>query len=276
MIALSGTGGRAGLSILMMDVVPCLHVAAMDGSQCFPLKLYEQASPADEGDLFAGHDTASGYTVRDGITDAGLKHFQAAYPGETITKEDLFYYVYGLLHSEDYRSTFADNLSKELPRIPTVKAAADFWAFTAAGRKLGDLHVNYETVDPYPVVLAQGDLRLATIADPEAFFRVTKMRFGGKGKAKDRSTIIYNSNLTITDIPEEVYDYVVNGKPAIEWVMERQAVKEDATSGIVNDANRYATETVGDPRYPFDLLCRVITVSLETVEIVKNLPKLNI
>jgi predicted helicase len=275
-IALSGTGGRAGLSIMMLDVVPCLHVAAMDGSQCFPLKLYEQAAPADEGDLFAGHETSTGYTVRDGITDAGLKHFQAAYPGEMITKEDLFYYVYGLLHSEDYRSTFADNLSKELPRIPTVKTAADFWAFTAAGRKLGDLHVGYETVEPYPVVVAQGDLRLASIPDPEAFFHVTKMRFGGKGKAKDRSTIIYNSNITITDIPEAAYDYVVNGKPAIEWVMERQAVKEDTTSGIINDANRYAVETVGDPRYPFDLLSRVITVSLETAKILKALPKLDI
>ena len=134
----------------------------------------------------------------------------------------------------------------------------------------------YETVEPYPVVVAQGDLRLASIANPEAFFHVTKMRFGGKGKAKDRSTIIYNSNITITDIPEEAYDYVVNGKPAIEWVMERQAVKEDPTSGIINDANRYAVETMVDPRYPFDLLCRVITVSLETVKIVKGLPKLDI
>jgi predicted helicase len=275
-IALSGTGGRAGLSILMIDVVPCLHVAAMDGSQCFPLKLYEQATPSDESDLFAAQEAATGYTVRDGITDAGLKHFQAAYPGDAITKEDLFYYVYGLLHSEDYRSTFADNLSKELPRIPTVKTAADFWAFTAAGRKLGDLHVGYETVEPYPVVVAQGDLRLASILDPKAFFRVTKMRFGGTGRTKDRTTIIYNNNITITNIPEAAYRYVVNGKPAIEWVMERQAVRQDSTSGIVNDANRYATETVGDPRYPFDLLCRVITVSLETMKIVDELPKLDL
>jgi len=240
------------------------------------LKLYEPASSADEGDLFAGQGDNSGYTVRDGITDAGLKHFQAAYPGEMITKEDVFYYVYGLLHSEDYREAFADSLSKELPRIPTVKTAAEFWAFTNAGRTLGDLHVNYETVAPYPVVVAQGDLRLANIPDPEAFFRVTKMKFGGSGKAKDRSTIIYNNNITITDIPEIAYDYVVNGKPAIEWVMERQAVKTDKTSGIVNDANRYATETIGDPRYPFELLCRVIIVSVETVKIFRNLPKLDI
>jgi predicted helicase len=256
---------------LMTDRI--IELQTDGGTQCFPLKLYEKAAPPDEQDLFSSHSD-TGYTVRDGITDAGLKHFQAAYPGETITKEDLFYYVYGLLHSEDYRSTFADNLSKELPRIPAVKSSADFWAFTEAGRKLGDLHVNYETVEPYPVLVVQGDLRLATITDPEAFFRVTKMRFHGSGKSKDRSTIIYNSNIKITGIPEAAYDYVVNGKPAIEWVMERQAVREDPTSGIVNDANTYATETVGDPRYPFDLLCRIITVSLETVKIVKTLPKL--
>ena len=98
------------------------------------------------------------------------------------------------------------------------------------------------------------------------------MKFAGTGRAKDKTSIIYNSNITITDIPEEAYEYVVNGKSAIEWVMERQSVKTDAKSGIINDANDYATETVGDPRYPFDLLCRVITVSLETVKIVKALP----
>ena len=214
--------------------------------------------------------------MRDGITDEGLKHFQTAYPSESITKEDIFYYVYGLLHSPIYRETFADNLSKELPRIPTVKKPEDFWHFVRAGRQLGDLHINYETVEPYPVVVAQGDLRLAHIPDPEAFFRVTKMKFAGTGRAKDKTSIIYNSNITITDIPEDAYSYVVNGKPAIEWVMERQSVKTDAKSGIINDANDYANETIGDPRYPFDLLCRVITVSLETVKIVKALPELDI
>lgn len=250
-------------------------MACGTGKTFTSLKIAEDLVGADGVVLFLVPSLAlMAQTVRDGITDAGLKYFQAAYPEETITKEDVFYYVYGLLHSDDYRSLFGESLYKQLPRIPTVKTAADFWAFTAAGRKLGDLHVGYGTVEPYPVVVAQGDLRLASIANPEAFFHVTKMRFGGKGK--DRSTIIYNSNITITDIPEEAYEYVVNGKPAIEWVMERQAVKEDPTSGITNDANRYAVETMGDPRYPFDLLCRVITVSLETVKIVRGLPKLNI
>ena len=275
-ISLSGTGGRAGLSVLMLGLIPSLHVAAMDGSQCFPLHLYEKADSPEDGDLFASTTTETGYQIRDGITDAGLKHFHAAYPGEILTKEDIFYYVYGLLHSEDYRARFADNLSKELPRIPCVKTAADFWAFTDAGRQLGDLHVNYETVEPYPAIIQQGDLRLAHIPDPEAFFRVTKMAFGKSGKTKDKTTILYNSHITLTDIPEDAYAYVVNGKPAIEWVMERQGVKTDKDSGIVNDANAYATETIGDPRYPLDLLCRIITLSLDTVKIVRGLPKLDI
>ena len=105
---------------------------------------------------------------------------------------------------------------------------------------------------------------------------MTKMAFGKSGKTKDKTTILYNSHITLTDIPEDAYAYVVNGKPAIEWVMERQGVKTDKDSGIVNDANAYATETIGDPRYPLDLLCRIITLSLDTVKIVRGLPKLDI
>jgi predicted helicase len=102
------------------------------------------------------------------------------------------------------------------------------------------------------------------------------MKFGGKGKEKDKTTVIYNGNITIQNIPLEAYGYVVNGKPALEWVMERQVVKKDRASGIVNDANDYANETVGDPRYPLDLFRRVITVSLETIKIVRSLPTLDI
>ncbi|MCI5042194.1 MAG: hypothetical protein MRY81_21255 [Donghicola eburneus] len=139
----------------------------MFNGQCFPLHVFEESS--DEDDLFASSAAAEGYRARDGITDAGLAHFAAAYPGEEITKEDLFYYTYGLLHSEEYRTRYADNLSKELPRIPCVKKAEDFWAFSRAGRTLGDMHVNYESVDPYPVTIKQGDLRTAVIKDPEVF-----------------------------------------------------------------------------------------------------------
>lgn len=111
---------------------------------------------------------------------------------------------------------------------------------------------------------------------PEKFYRVTKMKFGGKGKEKDKTTVIYNADITMQNVPLEAYDYVVNGKPALEWVMERQVVKTDKASGIVNDANDYANETIGDPRYPMELFQRVITVSLETMRIVRALPTLEI
>jgi predicted helicase len=273
-ICASGPGGRGNFSALMTNAVPSIHFADVDGVQCYPLRLFSDTPEVAETDLFAS--TAPTKEGIDGITDAGLRHFQDAYPGETISKEDLFYYVYGLLHSEDYRAKYADNLSKELPRIPRVKTAADFWAFSRAGRELGDLHVNYETVEPYPVTIKQGDLRLADIKNPEAFYRVTKWAFGKAGKEKDKTTVIYNANITMQDIPLEAYDYVVNGKPALEWVMERQVVKVDKDSGIENDANRYAIETMNNPAYPLELFQRVITVSLRTMEIVRGLPKLEV
>ena len=138
------------------------------------------------------------------------------------------------------------------------------------------MHCDFDAQEPYPVNIAQGDLRLANIGDPEAFYRVEKMKFGGKRPNADKTTVIYNANITMTDIPLEAYDYVVNGKSALEWVIERQCVKIDKASGIVNDANRYAIETVGDPAYPLLLFQRVITVSLETMKIVRSLPTLDI
>lgn len=273
-ILVSGVGARSGFSALMADCLPNLHT--LDTAQCFPLKEFDANNELQASDMFARNNPPGEFGARDGITDAGLKHFQDAYPSDTITKEDLFYYVYGILHSEDYRARYADNLSKELPRIPRVKNATDFWAFSRAGRALGELHVNYENVEPYPVTIKQGDLRTAVIKDPEAFYRVTKMRFAGKRGETDKSTVFYNDNITMERIPLEAYDYVVNGKPALEWVMERQVVKTDKDSGIVNDANRYAIETMGNPAYPLELIQRVITVSLETMKIVRGLPKLDI
>jgi predicted helicase len=208
---------------------------------------------------------------RDGITDLGFQVIEAAYPSETITKEDLFYYIYGLLHSPSYRERFADNLGKELPRIPRVKTAADFWAFSKAGRALGDLHINYEKAPIY-------EGAKVTHAGNARDYRVEKMRYGGKGRGaeQDRTTLLYNDTITVTGIPLEAYDYVVNGKPALDWVVERQCVKTDKDSGIVNDANDWAVETMKNPKYPLELFLRVITVSLETMKIVKALPKLDI
>ncbi|MEP3465365.1 MAG: type ISP restriction/modification enzyme, partial [Parasphingorhabdus sp.] len=275
-LQVSGIGAR-NMTALMSKGVPCLD--NVEKGQCFPLYLYEESKP-DDG-LFAADSTETGLTRRDAITDDGLAHFQVAYPGHEISKEDLFYYIYGLLHSPGYRTRFKNNLAKQLPRIPAVKSFDDFAAFRDAGRALGDLHVNFESADPYMVTFKEGDHRLIPEAqeDPVAFYRVkhtNKWKWGGKGKEKDLTTVIYNDNITMQNIPLEAYDYVVNGKPALEWVMERQIVKTDKKSGIVNDANDYANETVGNPMYPLELFQRVITVSLETMQIVRGLPKLDI
>ncbi|WP_208436644.1 type ISP restriction/modification enzyme, partial [Bartonella tribocorum] len=276
-IQVTGIGARSGFSVLMAKSIP--NLTTIESGQCFPRYIYEDTSVSkskseNQSHLFTEANTTAGLQKRDAITDEGLAHFKAAYPNETITKDDLFYYVYGLLHSKDYRSRYADNLSKELPRIPCVKNADDFWKFVTAGRKLGHLHVNYEDVEPYPVTFKKGNPKQTEISNPEKFYYVTEMKFAKAGKEKDKTTVIYNSNITITDIPLEAYKYIVNGKPALEWVMGRQCVKTDKKSGIVNDANRYAVETVGNPAYPLELFQKVITVSLETMKIVKNLPNL--
>lgn len=279
-ICVSGSGDKVGFSSLLAHAVPSLHMIDIEGSQCFPRYLYEEterrADDERQREMFDTRTSRSGtsYTCRDAITDRGLAHFQAAYPGEPITKDDVFYYVYGLLHSEEYRKRYADNLSKQLPRIPAVKPYANFRAFVEAGRALGALHVDYESVAPYPLTFTRGDVGLAPPADPQSFYRVEQMKFAGKRPKLDKTTVIYNANITVTGIPLEAYDYVVNGKSAIDWVMERQCVKTDKASGIVNDANLYAIETVGDPAYPLKLLQRVITVSLETMKIVRALPPL--
>ena len=157
-----------------------------------------------------------------------------------------------------------------------MKCVADFRAFRDAGEQLGKLHVGYESVPPYPATIDSGGRDLESVADPVSLYRVVKMKHPSSGKLKDLSAVIYNHNLTIRDIPEAAWSYVVNGKPALSWVMERQAVTTDKASGIVSDANAYAVETMQDPRYPLDLLLRVIAVSLETVQIVNSLPALEI
>lgn len=273
-IGVSASESRSGYSVLMTDVVPSLHAADMVGSQFFPLYIYSADEEREESDevqsaLFTSKEVAktTGVAKRNAITDSGLKHFQSPYPSETITKEDVFYYVYGILHSADYRERYADSLGKELPRIPRVKKAADFWAFSRAGRALGELHVGFERAPEYAA-------RIEGPVSPTATqYRVEKMKFG---KRKDKTVVQYNDFFTVRDIPLEAYDYVVNGKPAIEWVMERQSITTDKTSGIVKDANAWATETVDDPRYPLSLLLRVITVSLETLKLVRGLPVLEL
>ena len=272
-ICVTGIGGNKDFSCLITDTLP--DVQTFSNGQCYPLYLYDEPGTETpvQPNLFAtaSPPTKEERTRRDALTDAGLAHFQTAYPDETISKEDVFYYVYGLLHSPSYRERYADNLSKELPRIPCVKTAADFWAFSQAGRGLADLHLNYETAPLHPFQIDTGGKAL-TAAD----YRVEKMRYGKQGKDKDLTTLHYNAKITLTGIPLEAYDYIVNGKPALDWVVERQCVKTDKDSGIVNDANDWAIETMHNPRYPLELFQRVITVSLETMKIVRSLPSLQL
>ena len=173
-----------------------------------------------------------------------------------------------------------DFFFNELPRIPCVKKAADFRAFSQAGRKLADLHINYEKAPPYPLEI-QIVNAVNPVNDVHSLYRVEKMRYGkaknADGKSiDDKTTLLYNERITLTGIPLEAYEYVVNGKPALDWVVERQCVKTDKDSGIVNDANLWATETMDNPKYPLELFQRVVTVSLETMKIVQSLPSLDL
>ena len=267
-ISCTGVTDRKGFSCLATDQVPNMHLT--DTSMCYARYFYEKPD-AKTKDLFADNAEQT-FVRRDGVSDWGLQQIRDHYAEPNLTKDDLFWYTYGVLHSPDYRRRFLADLQKVLPRLPLAR---DFVAFRDAGRELGRLHLGFDTVEPYPITIAQGDLRLATITDPEAFYRVEQMRFAGKRGSVDRSTINYNGNITVTGIPLEAYDYVVNGKSAIEWVMEGQGVGTDKPSGILDDANLYAIETAKDPAYPLLALQRIIRVSMETVAIVSRLPALD-
>ena len=270
-ICVSGVGASKDFSALITDIIPCLDM--VEKSQCFPLYWYDD-STADIADLFsAPQSEMDRYVRRDGVTDWILATARKQY-GSKVTKEDIFYYVYGILHSPDYRTAFAADLKKSLPRLPLVDSPDDFRAFSRAGRDLAALHLGYEHVEPYA--------GCRTIYSPltnrgDAIdYRVEKMRFGKKeDRTADRSVIHYNVGITIENIPAEAYDYVVNGKSAIEWVMERYAVKTDPASKITNDPNDWCREH-DDPKYIYNLLLRIITVSLETVKIVGALPRLRL
>ena len=282
-ICVPGLGCAKPYSALITDTLPDLGLNA--ACQCFPLYWYEE-NKNKQRSLF-DEESNDDYIRRDGITDWILKEVRTRYGAKNITKEMVFYYVYGLLHSKDYRERFAADLKKSLPRIPIVDSLDDFMEFYKAGKELADLHLNYETVAPYPDVIVHGDRQvpLTVKRDPATggyiqapaddgaydYFRVIdKMRFKSKD---DKSTIIYNGNITIENIPQKAYEYIVNGKSAIEWIVERYAVTQDKKSLIKNDANDWAREH-HKPRYILDLLLSVINVSVQTVDIVNNLPKL--
>lgn len=265
----SGEGQLA----LMVDRI--MELQSDGGTQCFPLYLYKSDDDAEkkqnQAGLFdlEGKDSA-GATREYALTDDGLRYFADFYQDKKIGKEDIFYYVYGILHSEEYKKLFADNFNKELPRIPRVKSKVDFWAFSKKGKELADLHVNYESAQPYPL-----EVKFSTEKRSDEVFRVEKMKYGKNGKDKDLTTVYFNDKITVSGIPLEAYEYVVNGKPAIDWVIDRQASKVDKDSGIVNDVNSWSLFTMNDPQYSLNLLKRIVTVSLETMKIINSLPKLD-
>lgn len=252
-ITIPGPGSNKPFMPLISDRLCDLHCNG--DAQCFPLYWYEKK----EGYLNFGGDEAVGDYIRhQAITAWALEKFRAAYADPKINREDIFYYVYGLLHSPEYRERFANELIKELPRIPL---AADFRSFSRIGRELAYWHLNYENVEPYPVEERSCD-----------DFSVRKMEFPKK-KGGVQDTIIYNATTVLSGIPMEAYDYVINGKSAVEWVKDRYAVTTDKKSGIVNDPNDWCREH-DNPRYIIDLLKRVIRVSLETNRLVASLPPL--
>ncbi len=286
-LVLCVSGNSKDGTVIITDLIPDLHLNG--DTQAFPLYYYEEAEQKEVNLFEASGASQGGYVRKDGVSDYILDKAQKQYKDSSISKEDIFYYVYGFLHSTEYRTTFTNDLKRILPRLPLVESKEDFLAFSQAGRDLAELHVNYETVPALVGVIVE----YGTIPQKEVEkgltgedmgtinYRVNKMRFpkkdgvvnGKKKKVDDKSTIIYNSQISIKEIPEKAYEYVVNGKSAIEWIMERYQVKTDKKSGIKNDPNDWADEH-NNPKYILNLLQSVINLSCQSVDIINGLPKL--
>ncbi len=260
-IGISGVGAQKPFSVLVSNHITDLQV--VDKAQCFPLYYYEEREKM-QGNLFDKSKTE--YTRRDGISDFILGYARQLY-GNTVMKEDIFYYVYGILHQQEYRTQFENDLKKMLPRIPLVALGKDFWLFSKAGRDLAGWHLDYETIEP------SKETTVVFRATKNINYQIEKMRFGKKNGVVDKTVIDFNSEITVENIPLVAYAYVVNGKSAIEWVMERYQKTTHKDSQIKNNPNDWCAE-VDNERYVLDLLLRVIRVSVETVAIVASLPAL--
>ena len=257
-ICVSGVAGKT-FSTLITDCIADLHILE-SGTQCFPFYYYKRVNNG-QMDLF---DESEGDLERcDGISDFILNEARNMY-GPKTTKEDVFFYIYGLLHSDDYRARFAADLTKMLPRLPLVEDTKTFKAFSTTGRKLADLHIKYEEVPYWPDAIITGD---------RSCLNVEKMRFAKTNGEDDKRTIIINPHLKVENIPLQAYDYVINGKSAIEWLMERYSYTIHAESKITNDPNAWGREH-NAPGYIIDLLLRIITVSIETIKLTAKLPSL--
>ncbi len=271
-ITLTEAGSRVPFSCLLVDRLPDSKVY-IDAIRCFPMRTFEGLT-SDEPSLFDSHEQ-DGW--RSNLSPTALARYQQLDP--SLTDEDLFFHVYGLLHAPDYRSAFAADLKKSLPRIPPVDTPELFWAFSNAGRALADLHLGYEEVEPWPdleVTFADG----FDDANPD-HWRVEKMRYPKvtdpetKKKVNDLTTVVVNRFLTVAGIPERAHDYRLGSRSAVDWILNQYQVKTHKKSGITNDPNDWATEH-GKPSYIFDLLCSVVTVSMRTLDIVEGLPPLDL
>lgn len=287
--------GRRDFSVLATALLTDLHT--MSTTQLYPLYTWEKIG-ADGGgeptllDLAEAPEMAGaefsgvfdftrpigeqvplvvdGYRRRDAITDATLAAYRATYADESITKEDVFFYIYALLHHPDYRSRYEVDLKKALPRIPMCACFAEF---AAAGRALADLHVNYERQEPHAGVRAQW--ALTAPEDPWARYHLDKLAWGGSARSRDYTTLVYNDHLTFTGIPETANDYRVGGRSPLEWMVDRYKITVDKKSQIRNDPNDWCRD-LDDPAYIAGLVPRLVTVSLRTQEIVAALPALAI
>ena len=270
-IAIMMPSGKSAeyFSALMLDMIPAL--TPNGGNQVFPLYTYEPVVEEDGGFNLnlGGGEVVDGYTRRENITDATLAAYRDTYGDESIAKEDIFYYIYALLHHPEYREKYAADLMKMLPRIPLVKG---FWEYSRVGRALAELHLGYESVEPYPLDEVASSPAPESLEERFEFYRVQKLKFGPK---KDRTLIKYNGHLTLKGIPEEANEYQVNGRSALEWVIDRYQVKTNKESLITNDPNDYC-RAVNDPRYIVDLIERLVTVSLETQKLVGTLPRFEV
>lgn len=255
-IVITGNGNKSDFSCLMTDLIP--DVQLMFNGQAFPLFIFDEN--LQQNSMLLDNENSS-------ITP-DFKNKISAILSKECSNEEIFYFVYALFHSTNFISSFKEDLKRSLPRIPIPKDSKIFNDYVMLGKKLGDLHVNYENAELYPIKYEKTPT-LDEVNNPKSFYRVEKMKFSSK---LDKSSIIFNKNITIKDIPLEAYEYKVNGKSAIEWVMERQCYKKDLKTEIINDCNDYANETLQDPKYPFELLQRVITLSLETIKMKKILP----
>ena len=268
-IACTGTGNNNDFSAIMINDLPNYHLVF--DSQCYSLNIYNENALKDG--LFSNQsEKQSVFDRTDNINDRELEYVRQLYSDKSINKHDIFNYIYSVFHSKKFIKDFSNNLRKETIRIPYVKKYKDFQDFVKIGKKLSELHINFEK-QKYPCKIT--NLNKNKINDKE-LYRVEKMYFSKHKKIIDKTVINYNKYITLENIPLDAYNYKVSGKPAVEWVMERQTIIRDVDTGIINDPNDYANENMRNPAYPLELLQKVITVSLETQKLIKSLPDLDI